>query len=118
VTKTKYGEYPQYHTSLDDLDFVTPRGLGQSLDFYVSIVNLIEANRTPKINTLGEPQLGKRNLYPNTSIKNNQSVRQLMNIISLLDGRHNIKEISKLLLLPEVEVLKTIEILHKNDLLS
>jgi aminopeptidase-like protein len=118
VTKTKYGEYPQYHTSLDDLDFVTPRGLGQSLDFYVSIVNLIEANRTPKINTLGEPQLGKRNLYPNTSIKNNQSVRQLMNIISLLDGRHNIKEISKLLLLPEVEVLQTIEILHKNDLLS
>lgn len=118
VTKTKYGEYPQYHTSLDDLEFISPRGLSQSLDFYMSIVNLIEANRTPKINTLGEPQLGKRNLYPNTSIKNNQSVRQLMNIISLLDGRHNIKNISKLLSLPEVEVLQTIEILQKNDLLS
>lgn len=118
VTKTKYGEYPEYHTSLDDLDFITPRGLGQSLDFYMSIVNLIEANRTPRINTLGEPQLGRRNLYPNTSIKTNQSVRQLMNVISFLDGCHNVKEICNLLSLTEVEALHIIEVLQRNDLLS
>lgn len=116
VTKTKYGEYAEYHTSLDDLNFITPRGLAESLDFYKSLVNLLENNRTPKINTLGEPQLGKRNLYPNTSIKSNQSARQLLNIISFLDGRHNIKEIAELLSLSENVILETIKVLQKNDL--
>ena len=118
VTKTKYGEYAEYHTSLDDLNFITPRGLAESLDFYKSIVNVLEDNRTPKINTLGEPQLGKRNLYPNTSIKSNQSARQLMNVVSFLDGRHNVKEIAGLLSLSELEVLQIIEVLQKNELLS
>lgn len=118
VTKTKYGEYVEYHTSLDNLDFVTAQGLGQSLEFYMEIVNLLESNQTPKINTLGEPQLGKRNLYPNTSIKNNESVMRLMNIISFLDGRHNTKEIARLLSLGEDTVLETIEVLEANKLLN
>lgn len=96
VTKSKYGEYTEYHTSLDNLDFISPKGLAQSLGFYLKIFSFIEANRTPKIQTFGEPQLGKRNLYPNISIKNDNNVQNLVNVISFLDGQHNLFEISEI----------------------
>jgi aminopeptidase-like protein len=118
ITKTKYGEYPEYHTSLDNLEFITPGGLSESLDLYLQIVLHLENNRTPKINTLGEPQLGKRNLYPNTSIKNNSSVRELMNVISYLDGQHNLVEIAKKLSIEVDEVSRIISVLEKNELLN
>jgi aminopeptidase-like protein len=118
VTKTKYGEYPEYHTSLDDLDFICAKGLSESLELFLQIVHLLERNRTPKINTLGEPQLGKRDLYPNTSIKNNTNIREFMNVISLFDGKHNLKEIAKSLNIFEDEVLSIVEILDSHGLIS
>jgi len=117
ITKTKYGEYPEYHTSLDNLEYITPSGLFESLNLYLQIVRHLENNRTPKINTLGEPQLGKRNLYPNTSIKNNSSVRELMNVISYLDGQHNLVEIAKKLSMSVEEVSRIINVLEENNLL-
>jgi aminopeptidase-like protein len=117
VTKTKYGEYPEYHTSLDDLNFISANGLAQSLNLYKKLVQAIENNETPKINTLGEPQLGKRSLYPNTSIKSNSSIRGFMNIISYLDGQHNLKEIATILKISENEVSRVVQILRENSLL-
>ena len=118
VTKTKYGEYPEYHTSLDDLNFICPEGLSKSLDMFLQIVQLLERNKTPKINTLGEPQLGKRDLYPNTSIKSNTDIREFMNVISFLDGNHNLKEIAKKLSISEAEVLRIVEILDSHELIN
>ncbi len=118
VTKTKYGEYPEYHTSLDDLNFISSEGLSKSLEMFLEIVYLLERNRTPKINTLGEPQLGKRDLYPNTSIKSNTNIREFMNVISLLDGKHNIKEIAQSLHIFEAEVLSIVEILDSHGLIN
>lgn len=117
VTKTKYGEYDQYHTSLDDLNFISPEGLGQSLHFFESLYQNLEKNTTPRIKTLGEPQLGKRNLYPNTSIKGQMGSRDLTNIISYLDGQHNLIEISQICSLSTDFVSETIEILRENDLI-
>ncbi len=117
VTKTKYGEYYQYHTSLDDLNFISPEGLGQSLHFFESLYKNLEKNSTPRVKTLGEPQLGKRNLYPNTSIKGQMGSKDLTNIISYLDGQHNLSEISRICSLSVDFVTETIEILRKNDLI-
>jgi aminopeptidase-like protein len=116
VTKTKYGEYNEYHTSLDDLNFISPEGLGQSLKFFENLYQTLEKNTTPRIKTLGEPQLGKRNLYPNTSIKGRMGSSDLTNIISYLDGQHNLSEISRICSLSTDFVTETIEILRKNDL--
>jgi aminopeptidase-like protein len=118
VTKTKYGEYPEYHTSLDNLSVITSEALSKSLQFFLKLVELLEKNRTPKIATLGEPQLGKRNLYPNTSIKSNSNIRELMNVISFLDGRLNLKEIAERLQIPEADVLRIIEILEEHNLIK
>ena len=119
VTKTKYGEYAQYHTSLDDLSFISPEGLSESLEFFLQVVQSLERNRTPRINTLGEPQLGKRGLYPNTStLKSNSSIRDFMNVISFLDGRKNLKEIAKILSIADAEVLRIVETLEEHKLLK
>jgi aminopeptidase-like protein len=66
VTKSKYHEYLEYHTSLDNLDFISPTNILKSLNAYDKILNELENDfwpqRTQK--TPGEFQLGKHNLYP------------------------------------------------------
>ena len=103
ITKSKYGEFPEYHNSLDNLEFVTPLGLSQSLNFYSEIVRILEENRTPRAATQGEPQLSRRGLYPTTSNLHVPAVpqpeqlassRDIINILSYLDGQHNLSEIS------------------------
>lgn len=98
VTRSKYGEYPEYHTSLDNFDLVTEKGLNDSLNFYLECINVFEKNRyNPKINVFCEPQLGKRGLYPTISTKESgKIVRNMMNFISYCDGSNSILDISEL----------------------
>jgi aminopeptidase-like protein len=118
VTKTKYGEYAEYHTSLDNLEYISPEGLEDSLEFYVQLIENLEANRTPKIRTIGEPHLSKYQLYRSTSIKYANNEDNLLNVISYLDGQHNMQEISQLCKIGEQDVLEEVEKLRVNDLLS
>jgi aminopeptidase-like protein len=95
ITRSKYGEYPEYHTSLDNLNFISPVALEGSLEIFKKIVKIMENNRFYKINIKCEPQLSKRNLYPSISIKNdNPSLRNQMNVISYLDGKHDLIDIA------------------------
>lgn len=97
LMRSKYGEFPEYHTSLDDLEFVTPSGLQGGLDMMVSAINILEMNATWKVTTLGEPQLGKRGLYPNISDKTSgEKVRDMMNVIAYSDGEHDALSIAEL----------------------
>ncbi len=65
ICKDKYFEYEQYHTSLDDLEFVTAGQLGQTLEVYLTVVEILEADRRYlSLRPYGEPQLGRRGLYP------------------------------------------------------
>ena len=67
ITRSKYGTYKEYHTSLDNFELVTERGLNESLEIYLKCIEVFEKNCYPKINVLCEPQLCKRSLYPNIS---------------------------------------------------
>ncbi|HNP35733.1 MAG TPA: DUF4910 domain-containing protein [Woeseiaceae bacterium] len=64
LTRSPNGEYPEYHTSADDLDLVAPQYLAESFEVYLEVIGCLEANRT-FVNTSpqGEPQLGRRGLY-------------------------------------------------------
>ena len=67
ISKDQYFEYDYYHTSLDNLDFISGKFLVETLDLYIDVINKLERNfnyrsQNPKC----EPMLGKRNLYPKT----------------------------------------------------
>jgi len=97
VMRSKYGTYPEYHTSLDDLSLISPDGLGGAYDVLKECLITLEQNKTYKMAVLGEPQLGKRGLYPNLSQKRSVTadVWQMMEVISYLDGRTDTLTISE-----------------------
>ncbi|MBB4217468.1 aminopeptidase-like protein [Rhizobium sp. BK212] len=95
IMRSKYGVYPEYHTSLDNLDLISPAGLGGAIRAVQGAILAVEQDRHYKINVLGEPQLGKRGLYPTISTKTSgATVRLMMNVISQLDGRTSLLEVS------------------------
>ncbi len=66
VHKSKYYEYPQYHTSADNLKFISIENFCETLNFYIRWFKLIETLDVPvRTSSFGEYQLGKRGLYPN-----------------------------------------------------
>jgi aminopeptidase-like protein len=67
ICKDKYYEYPYYHTSLDNLDFIRADALIETLKVYLSVIEKLEQNQIYRsLNPIGEPMLGKRGLYPRT----------------------------------------------------
>jgi len=73
VCKDKYHEYREYHTSLDNLDFVTGEQICQSLDVYIGLQKILDNNCVYRSNySKGEPNLGKRGLYPKMGGANKQ----------------------------------------------
>jgi aminopeptidase-like protein len=122
VMRSKYGEYPEYHTSLDDLNLVTPTGLAGGFLAYKRILECIEGDCYPKVTVLCEPQLGKRGLYPTLSTKESgKEARVLMNLIAYCDGCSSLLEIAERIgqpmweLLPKVERLAELGLLEKNS---
>jgi len=98
IMRSKYGQYPEYHTSLDDLSLVTPEGLEGGLNALRQAILAVEHNVRPKTTVLGEPQLGKRGLYPTLSTKESGAqVSAMMNLISYSDGHRDLIEIAELI---------------------
>jgi len=98
LSRSKYGTYPEYHTSLDNLDIVTATGLRGGYELIKDCINVIENNRTYRVICFGEPQLGKRGLYPNLSTKNsNVSVKTMMDFIAYADGTNDMIDISNII---------------------
>jgi aminopeptidase-like protein len=117
--RSKYGEFPEYHTSLDDLDFVTPSGLLEGFEVVQDAIRILESNCYPKIITLGEPQLGKRGLYPNTSTKTSGiEVQNQMNVIAYSDGLNDLISISNICKIEYNKVLCIVNKLRNADLLE
>ena len=89
VMRSMYGTYPEYHTSLDDLDLITPQALGESLALYLRIVEVLEANETLE-STMPwcEPQLSSRGLYPTTGggLASERRVHDINWLLNLCDG--------------------------------
>lgn len=99
LMRTKYGEYPEYHTSLDDLiNVVTANGLMGGFDLVRKVIEVLEMNITARPKMLCEPMMSKRHLYPSLSTKSLHSdIRLRMNIISYLDGKKSLLDIANLL---------------------
>jgi aminopeptidase-like protein len=96
IMRSKYGEYPEYHTSGDDLSLITPDGLYGALRLHAAAISILEQNDIYRLTVMGEPQLGKRGLYPTISTKESGAiVRDMMNVIAYCDGRSDILQVAQ-----------------------
>ena len=93
--RSKFGDYKEYHTSLDNLKLVNEKNLKDSLLIITNIIKSFELGIYPKLNIVCEPMMSKRNLYPFISKVGNysQNIKDRMNFIAYCDGR-DIFEIS------------------------
>ncbi|MBL8692101.1 MAG: DUF4910 domain-containing protein [Rhodospirillaceae bacterium] len=118
VMRSKYCEYPEYHTSLDDLTLVTPAGLEGGYTALRRCIEVIESNRRWQVAVLGEPQLGKRGLFPSISLPAEvPSVKAMMNMIAYCDGTRDLVEVAELIGVPAWQLVPICERLASHDLL-
>lgn len=119
LLRSKYGAYPEYHTSLDDLGLVTPDGLAGSFEALRDCLRIIEANAVWKTAVICEPQLGKRGLYPTISVPNGAMVvRDMMNVIAYSDGTRDLIDLADTIGAPALECVEIIEKLAGHELLK
>ncbi|MDP2325893.1 MAG: DUF4910 domain-containing protein [Gammaproteobacteria bacterium] len=96
-TRTPFGRYPEYHTSGDNLDFITPEALEGSLEACrdaLAELDLVQTYRNLAPHC--EPQLGRRGLYDETGGDNDRKTAQmaLLWMLSYSDGTHSTLDIS------------------------
>ncbi|UCH13013.1 MAG: DUF4910 domain-containing protein [Bacteroidales bacterium] len=97
LTRKQHGEFPEYHTSADNMDFVKPGRLAESLAVYLEILNILEHNATYiNLNPKCEPQLGRRGLYEKIGGTNETQTMQLaaLWILNMSDGKNSLLDIA------------------------
>ena len=95
IFRSKYGEYPEYHTSLDNFSLVTIKGVEGGFKVACKAVNILLKKTVPQNLVLCEPQMGKRGLYPNISTKKQNKITQkYMDFLQYADGKNDLKDIS------------------------
>ena len=98
LMRTPHGRYPEYHTSADNLAFVRPEYMTDSFRKYLSVLQVLENNRTYlNLNPKCEPQLGKRGLYRLMGGDRETGFDQmsLLWVLNLSDGRHTLLDIAE-----------------------
>lgn len=137
LMRSPYGTYPEYHTSLDDLSLITPEALEGTLEMYELIVEALEAAET-LVSTapFGEPQLGRRGLYPSTggsttiygkgegvggaageSVPPEERLKDILQVLNLCDGTRDLLAVADRAARPIRHVRSAADLLRGHDLL-
>jgi aminopeptidase-like protein len=118
--RSLFGSFPEYHTSADNLDFITPGNLAESYEMVASAIEIVETdgfflNTAPK----GEPQLGRRGLYDKFGGQQNvaESKMAMLWLLSLSDGRHSLLDIAERAGIRFSTIAATARILRSSGLL-
>lgn len=121
LMRTPYREFPEYHTSLDDLSFVRPEHLGESLLTYLGIVYVLESdrtyvNRSPKT----EPQLGRRGLYRTIGggTERDQTELAIRWLLNLSDGSRSLLDIAERSGMPFRVIKEAADLLASHQLIT
>lgn len=117
--RTLYGMYPEYHTSADDLTFISPAGLQGGYEVMTEWIDAMEWNERYQVTVLCEPQLGKRGLYPTTSRKDTfDKFLTTVNLITYADGKNDLFDISDLIDCPIDHLIEIVKKLQEAQLLT
>jgi aminopeptidase-like protein len=116
----RFGAFPEYHTSADNLDFIRPEHLEASYRIIAGVIEVLEGNLT-FLNTCpkGEPQLGKRGLYGAIGGAKDAaaSIMAMLWVLNLSDGRHSLLDIAERADLPFSSVCAAATLLGEHGLL-
>ena len=120
LMRSVWGTFPEYHTSADNLEFIRPEQLAESLRVCAAIVDVLENNRRYRnLSPYGEPQLGKRGLYRSTG---GQAIGDEINtqlwVLNLSDGQNSLLDIAERSVVPFAAILAAAERLEQAGLLS
>ena len=98
LTRTPHGEYPEYHTSGDDLSLISAESLAESLEAVHEVVRVLDGNGVYR-NTqpYGEPQLGRRGLYAaiGGDAHGPEAQQALLWVLNLSDGQHSLLDVAE-----------------------
>jgi aminopeptidase-like protein len=122
LSRTPHGRFPEYHTSADDLDFVDPLTLADSLVACLRIVEILEGNgvflnQSPKC----EPQLGRRGLYASMgghSPEGREREAAILWVLNMSDGTRSLLDIAERSGLPFAAIRHAATVLGEHDLLA
>ena len=133
IARTVYNEYPEYHTSLDDKNFMSLEQVYKSAEEIFRLFNLLETTSYfENLFPFGEPQLGKRGLYPNINTKQTRRSRAsssnnlaysenftkiVMYLLNYSDGTFSTREIAEMIDIKEQEILNVAYKLEEHKLL-
>lgn len=120
LTRTPNGRFPEYHTSDDNLDFVTPEALEDSYNKALSIIEILEHDESfLNLNPKCEPQLGRRGLYKNTGGTSPADFEMsLLWVLNLSDGDHSLLDIAERSRIPFATIRQAATALQKVSLLA
>tara|TARA_Y100000816_G_scaffold66007_1_gene43838 strand:- start:1191 stop:2504 length:1314 start_codon:yes stop_codon:yes gene_type:complete len=120
IMRSKFGTYPEYHTSDDNFKLVTKKGLHGSFKVVKNCLDILMKNIIPKATIKCEPQLGKRKLY--NSLSNKQSKffenQEICDFLQFADGTNDLLKISQYIKLPFKKTLSVYKILKKHKLVK
>jgi aminopeptidase-like protein len=116
LTRSVWGTFPEYHTSADNLEFLSPDSLAESLSVCTSVIEVLENNWCYKnLAPFGEPQLGRRGLYLATGGTSlDLEIRARLWVLNLSDGHHSLLDIAERSGLP-FSILKDAAVLLKEN---
>jgi aminopeptidase-like protein len=119
IFRTKYGEYPEYHTSLDDFSLVSKAGIKGGFDVAKTAIQILLNKKIPKSNFLCEPFMSKKKLYPESSItKKYKNISDIMNFLTYSDGKNDLESISKFIKIDYKKTNKIYNFLLKKKIIS
>jgi aminopeptidase-like protein len=119
--RSKYGRYPEYHTSLDDLSLISANGFAGSLAFLNDFILVLESLGPWRTTSIGEPQLGKRGLYPaqfGHMCGYGDELARLMNVLAYCDGERDLVALADHIGERAIDCLPLIERLLKEGLVE
>ena len=120
LMRSVWGTFPQYHSSADNLEFITPTALSESLQLCTAIFDVLEGNlRYSNLSPYCEPQLGKRNLYRSTGGDNiGDEISARLWVLNFSDGEHSLLDIAERSGIPFASIHQAAELLRSNGLLA
>jgi len=120
LMRSVWGTFPEYHTSADNLEFIHPQELEQSLRVCVAIIDVLENNRRYRnLRPYCEPQLGRRNLYrPTGGDDIGAEINARLWVLNLSDGKHSLLDIAERSGLPFSMINDAADVLFQGGLLE